>query len=298
MKNLVKFFVVAFLWLSGSQMLHGQVVPTISVQGTLKDANGLSVSDGVYTVTFRLFNQETGGNPVWQEEATVEVVGGIYSHYLGSITPLNGANFANTLYMGLKVGNYELNPRTLMTYAPYTFSSNLAQKVVCSGAVGDIKYSILNPTQFATVNGDCWVPMDGRALASNSQLRQVTGMTSLPDVSGLFLRSQEFAGGGNNDPGRTSSTAIATLQTDDVKPHDHTMAEAGLHKHSFASKEPYSVPFYFVTTSFGVLVTAYSNADNTSETANAGAHTHTINNNSGTETRPKNLNVWTYIRIN
>lgn len=30
----------------------------------------------------------------------------------------------------------------------------------------------------------------------------------------------------------------------------------------------------------------------------AGAHTHVINNTGGTETRPKNLNFWIYIRIN
>lgn len=292
MKNLVIFFVVAFLWLSGSLMLHGQVVPTISVQGTLKDANGLSVSDGVYTVTFRLFNQETGGNPVWQEEATVEVVGGIYSHYLGSITPLNGANFANTLYMGLKVGNYELNPRTLMTYAPYTFSSNLAQKVVCSGAVGDVKYSVLNPTQFAAVNGDCWVPMDGRALASNAQLRQITGWSNLPDAGGVFFRSQEFSGSPDRDSGRTSSSPVAAVQSDEIKSHNHDVNDPG-HKHGV---ENYI--WYLGQTYFNVGYYYFAPDDFGAKYTNNATTGITINATGGAETRPVNMNLWTYIRIN
>jgi hypothetical protein len=127
MKNLIQRCLLLLMMFLTTIALSAQDLPTLSVQGTLKDANGASVSDGVYTVTFRLFNQETGGTPVWQEEAPVEVIGGIYSHYLGSVTPLEGSDFGTTLYLGLKVGNYELNPRTRMTYAPYTFASNYAQ---------------------------------------------------------------------------------------------------------------------------------------------------------------------------
>jgi hypothetical protein len=127
MKNLIQRCLLLLMMFLTTIALSAQDLPTLSVQGTLKDANGASVSDGVYTVTFRLFNQETGGTPVWQEEAPVEVIGGIYSHYLGSVTPLEGSDFGTTLYLGLKVGNFELNPRTRMTYAPYTFASNYAQ---------------------------------------------------------------------------------------------------------------------------------------------------------------------------
>jgi hypothetical protein len=182
-------FVLSFLF---PNFLTAQVPPRISIQGTLKDANGSSVADGTYTVTFRLYNQESGGTHLWQEEAPVQVVGGIYSHYLGVVEPLVAANFANTLYLGVRVGAFELTPRTELTYAPYTFSANTAQfalqaaKVTCSGAVGDVKYSILNPTQFAQENGDCWVPMDGRNIAG-SRLAIIRGVNTVPDVSGVFF---------------------------------------------------------------------------------------------------------------
>lgn len=263
--------------------------PKISIQGTLKTANGSSAVDGTYNVTFRLYTMETGGTHLWEENAMVEVIGGIYSHYLGSVTPLVPANFANTLYLGVRIGSYELVPRTELAYSPYAFSVAVAQKVVCSGAVGDVKYSILNPTQFAAENGDCWVPMDGRSLATSDKLRQVTGMTSVPDAGGLFLRSQEFSGGADNDPGRNSGTAIATVQQDELQSHNHTMQSAGAHNHPMGTRGFQGDGLKGADGSFD---------DQDAYTQSAGAHTHAIDNTGGAETRPVNLNLWIYIRIN
>lgn len=263
--------------------------PKISIQGTLKAANGASVVDGTYAVTFKLYNTETGGTALWQENAQVEVVGSIYSHYLGSITPLNAADFATTLYLGVKVGSYELIPRTELAYSPYAFSVSVAQTVLCSGGLGDVKYSILNPTQFAAANGACWVPMDGRALATTDQLRIATGMTAVPDGSGLFLRSQEFSGGANNDPDRNSGSAIGAFQGDEYRSHNHTMQTAGNHSHSLGSRG-------YETN--GAPGADGSFDDSNIQTHSAGAHTHPIDNSGGSETRPKNLNFWIYIRIN
>jgi hypothetical protein len=237
---------------------------------------------------------------LWHEDTTVEVIGGIYSHYLGSVEPLQAADFASPVFLGVKVGSYELTPRSELSFAPYALSVAAAQTVVCSGAVGDVKYSILNPTQFAAVNGACWVPMDGRAMLATDKLRMITGLTNVPNGGGLFLRSQEFSGGADNDPGRNSSSAIAMLQTDDFRSHNHTMQTAGSHTHTItlgwdgddqgngsASDEwtQNGSRNEDITTNGGSISTE-------------GAHTHTIDNNGGLETRPKNLNFWVYIRIN
>ncbi|MDX2135510.1 MAG: hypothetical protein SFV52_12000 [Saprospiraceae bacterium] len=262
--------------------------PKISIQGTLRAANGTSVADGTYNVTFKLYTTETGGSALWQETAPVEVVGSIYSHYLGSVTPLVPANFSQTLYLGVTVNNYELIPRTELSYSPYAFSVAFAQKVVCSGAVGDVKYSVLNPAQFAAQNGDCWVPMDGRAI-SGSQLAAITGWANVPDAGGLFLRSQEFSGGADNDPGRTSATAIATLQQDEFESHDHDMETTGEHTHPIGVR--------------GFETNGSNGADGSGDLPNiftkpAGDHQHDIYPRGGDETRPKNLNLWIYIRVN
>lgn len=301
MKNLVLPYLLSMAVSLVFNFVNAQELPTISIQGTLKDANGSSVSDGTYAVVFRLFNQESGGNPVWQEEATVEVVGGIYSHYLGSINPLSSSDFGSTLFLGLKVGNFELNPRTRMTYAPYTLAAATAVKVVCSGALGDVKYSILNPTKFAEENGDCWVPMDGRSIAG-SRLAAALGVSNVPDVGGLFLRSQEFPGSPDNDPGRNSNSAIATVQAEELKSHGHGVNDPG-HLHSGGSGQQ----FYLMPVDNAglgpraLVIDPFLNLGNPYTGGFGGGSASTgisINNSGGTETRPKNLNLWTYIRIN
>jgi len=290
MKKALRHLVCVFALLAAGMQLTAQAPARISIQGTLKNSDGASVADGTYAVKFRLYREEMGGTHLWEEEAAVEVVGGIYSHYLGSVVPLEGADFSGTLFLGVRIGNFEFIPRTEMTYAPYTFASNIAQKVVCSGAVGDIKYSILNPTQFAAVNGDCWVPLDGRPMAGGTLLAQITGLTTLPDVGGAFLRAQEFPNSPNRDPGRTSGSQVGVVQADDFKRHNHSINDPG-HSHSGGAFWPSG---NWPAQNQGAGDEDYTRFTNTGSSTTG----ITINNNGGDETRPVNMNFWVYIRIN
>lgn len=274
--------------------------PIISIQGTLKDANGASIADSERSVTFRLYDVASGGTALWEETAMVNVIGGIYSHNLGSVTPLVEANFATTLYLGVEVGGLELSPRTEMTYAPYALSVASTQKVAqggCSGQVGDIKYSILNPTQFAEQNGDCWVPMDGRAIPGTAL--EGYGYANVPDMSGLFIRATEYNDG--NDPGR-SPMAAASLQGDELGSHNHSMQPGGLHSHgNNAPGGGQGLAYMDGTTTPGTIDNTGGeiNVGNTRALTinDGGEHTHAINNTGGDENRPKNMNFYIYIRV-
>lgn len=297
--------------------LIAQNGPRISFQGTLKKANGAPVEDGDYSFEFTLYDSQSGGSPLnlqgtstpWKESLDLTVTGGIYSHNLGSVTDLVASHFSARIYLNIKVGGKDLVPRTEMTYAPYAFSVSRAQEVVCSGAVGDVKYSILPPDKFKDVNGDCWVPMDGRNLGTSDELYQL-GITSIPNAGGLFLRAQDFAvvSGGeswkpknssDNDPNRTATTTIG-LQSDGLGTHNHTGSTStdGSHTHRFTAwhanfSHNSSAPVEGSMKddgdgSFDVYVDAAGNH----------SHSFTTNSTGGAETRPKNLNLWIYIRIN
>ncbi|MBL7774884.1 MAG: hypothetical protein JNK89_02730 [Saprospiraceae bacterium] len=273
--------------------LHAQN-PKISIQGTLKTASGASVSDGPQTVTFRLYNVATGGTHLWEEVATVDVVGGIYSHYLGSITALNAADFATTLWLGVRIGSYELTPRSELSYSPYAFS---VYTTVCSGAVGDVKYSILNPTQFAQANGDCWVPMDGRALAATDQLRAQFGFTNVPDAGGLFMRAQEFSGSPDRDPSRTSASPIGTFQDQAVQTHGHNVSDPG-HTHGYTDTRQNGNAGDKCGCAGQSAPASTATADDAKTTNSSGTGISIPSTGNGPETRPKNINLWAYIRIN
>lgn len=136
--------------------LHAQ---KISIQSTLKDITGKAIPDGDVNVTFRLYHQLSGGSHVWEESTTVTVVGGIYSHKLGSIVPLNAGNFGNTLFLGVTVsGGQELAPRTELTSAPYAVSvSSLAANGGSASFDGNGVFTV--PGQFGTIktNGNIGV---------------------------------------------------------------------------------------------------------------------------------------------
>jgi hypothetical protein len=300
--------------------------PTISIQGTLKDANGAAVDDGTQSVTFRLYDVLIAGNSLWEEEATVTVVGGIYSHSLGTVEQLVGGDFATTVYLGVEVGGTELVPRTEMTYAPYALAVNSAQQIAqggCSGQVGDLKYSILPPAQFATQNGNCWVPMDGRGISGTRLASLMGGMTNAPDMSGLFLRATEYSG--DRDPDRSLNDASPpSLQSDDYKQHGHDLdlytEDDGQHDHDVLIElEVFqNVPRSLALENDGLPAPAVASKTNTSvtgivadndsfftdingETLGDSEHVHQINGrtqNAGEgETRPKNMNFFIYIRV-
>lgn len=290
----IKNLFVLFLLCLGFINSYAQSFPKISIQGTLKNSNGAAAPNGENLITFRLYNQISGGAILWSEDATVDVNGGIYSHYLGSVTPLNASDFSSTLYLGVKVGNIELTPRTELSYAPYAFA---VFETICSGSVGDVKHSILNPTQFAQANGSCWVPMDGR-LITGSKLGILLGITNLPDGSGLFLRAQEFAGAANNDPDRTSSSQIATIQNHSYTAHNHSLNDPG-HGHSFNDKFPSTVGSSYDVAGGRTYIDPNTNnlSSENNTTFNSFANISVVYSGQ-TETRPKNINAWIYVRIN
>lgn len=312
---------IPFVFIMGLFLMFeasAQQTKKISLQGFLKDANGKAVADGSQSMTFKLYTTATGGTAEWSEDQTLNVFGGVYSTHLGTNTnnaPGGVTDFGNlswgakTYYVGVTVQGTELTPRTELTFAPYSLGSPKAQEVVCSGAVGDVKYSILNPTQFAAVNGNCWVPMDGRTMVG-SKLAEIIGGSSVPNAGGLFLRGQESQNGStDNDPERTSASTIATLQDQQFLSHGHThslnasgnTSTNGNHTHGYERTSEY------VDDNDGGSDHGNPNSTEFSkQTDAAGDHSHSfsvtvtgsVNNNGGNETRPKNLNLWTYIRIN
>jgi len=55
-----------------------------------------ALSNDTYTFRFSLYDAETGGASVWSEEKNnIYVEGGVINHNLGSVTPLNSADFLN-----------------------------------------------------------------------------------------------------------------------------------------------------------------------------------------------------------
>ncbi len=101
--------------------IHAQA--NLSVQGSIQNSSGIALADGKYSLTFRLYESETGGTAVWSEtQPALDVAGGLYSATLGLISPLT-ASFDKPYYLGVTVNNSpELLPRARLSSSPYALS--------------------------------------------------------------------------------------------------------------------------------------------------------------------------------
>jgi len=308
MKNL--FFTLVIALIAIIDTTSAQITnPKISLQGILREASGVAVEDGEYDITFRLYegiNDALSADIYEEDHEGVQVSNGVYSVQLGTYVSMSALPFDKIYYVGVQVGATELLPRIELTHSPYSMA---ALSVSCSGAVGDVKYSILDESQFQQANGDCWVPMDGRSVTGTA-IEQMFGWTNVPDGSGMFLRAQEWNEG--YDPDRTPNSAIAQMQEDTIQAHNHVIEEGGEHQHVYSdwysqdSDEVYTDPVW-TTEDRGNDDDEEEDGDGQDGsrnvrigvlTENDGAHSHTMLDTGGEETRPTNMNFYIYIRVN
>lgn len=120
MKNIRLFSLVGLLLCTVAQV---QAQANLSIQGTIQKTSGANLDDGVYAMTFRLYDTEVGGTAVWTEtQDAVDVLGGVYSTLLGKANPLTAA-FDKTYYLGISLDNgAEVVPRIQLTASPYSLS--------------------------------------------------------------------------------------------------------------------------------------------------------------------------------
>ncbi|MFZ5519276.1 MAG: phage tail protein [Candidatus Zhuqueibacterota bacterium] len=121
MKRIISSFIVCIIVCMISQTALAQ---TFSIQGVLRDPLGRTVTDGFYSITFRIYTAATGGTALWTEtQASVDVKHGVFIVELGSQVPLTNLSFSTQYYLGISVeGDQELEPRMKLLKAPAAMS--------------------------------------------------------------------------------------------------------------------------------------------------------------------------------
>lgn len=146
------------------------------------------------------------------------------------------------------------------------------------GAIGDVKYSILEPPKFMEVNGSGWVIMAGQNI-TNSDLHEFSGISILPDSRGQFIRSMNL--GRNSEEGDTQGDRqVGTSQLDSFQGHQLEIGVLG---------SPGQLPGFRSGPNNGP---SFKNALGIVELGEYGTP------RVGMETRPRNITLYTYIKIN
>lgn len=227
-----------------------EIPKLISYQGKLTDSSGKPVSDGTYTITFRIYEQESGGSPLWSETQTITVQKGIFSTQIGATKDLNLA-FDKPYFLGIQVGtDTEMSPRQRLSSAAYAFKATNATEAthaISADTLTDptklLSTGVMLPWAGSEANVPSgWLLCDGRAASRATYLNLFNvigtiygigdGSTTfnLPDLRGKFPLGKDNMGGTSADRvtapeadnlGQGAGEENHTLTVDEIPGHSH-----------------------------------------------------------------------------
>lgn len=171
-----------------------------------------------------------------------------------------------------------------------------------SGCIGDVKYSILAPDTFLTINGNGWRLMNGDSIIG-TKLNQLYSVTKIPDARGIFLRGMNS--GREDGFQNPENKNVGEPQPDALKEHVHSFglrriavgtAGGEIGVSNVEGNEPDQITFSHikytdkairepVTSSNKPLTNDYSGQRRPSEVLTS------------SETRPKNISLFIYIKV-
>ena len=169
-----------------------------SIEGALYSSGGGAAADGNYNVTFSLYKDELGGNPVWFEgPVVIGVKSGQWQHLLGSTKALTTAALnGQTLWLGLQIASDPELPRKPLAASAFAVRAAVADGIECSGCVGatqiDAKFLAgyaktgdLNKVAFSGAFADLAGGPDLTGYAKSAALSKVATGGNYSDLNGV-----------------------------------------------------------------------------------------------------------------
>jgi hypothetical protein len=139
--------------------------------------------------------------------------------------------------------------------------------------LGDVRYSVLDATHFRAVNGSGWILMDGRSI-NETALCTGQGFCQLPDARGVFIRGMNS--GRDPTSGDTAGDRnLGSSQSDDLREHDHDES----------------------TEIIGNCRGGFGTGGGNGGCRIQDIGIRTTGSRGGKETRPRNIALYTYIKV-
>ena len=125
----VSSFALSVLPYTRNAHAYATTINTINFQARVQQPSGAVVSDGSYSIVFKLYSVSSGGTALWTETDTVSTVNGYMSVPLGAVTSFPASlQWDQQLYLGMTVGtDSEMTPRMQVSAVPFAQAANQLQ---------------------------------------------------------------------------------------------------------------------------------------------------------------------------
>lgn len=227
--------------------VEAQVPRLIAYQGRLTEADGDPLT-GEHTVIFRVYDAETGGSTLWEEEHSVAFEGadnGVFSIILGSLSSFGSLDFNHPLWLSLEVdGEGEMTPRSRLTAVGYALNADTldgldSDQFLRSDALADLNASNLSS---GTVP-DARLSTNVSLLGSSIESAEVTNGTltagdlasdsvGADELANSAIQAGDIEAGDLPALGRASTSASSTLA---IGTSDTTLLSVTVNKASATS---------------------------------------------------------------
>jgi len=196
-----------------------------------------------------------------------------------------------------------MHTKHLMTLSALLAATIAAMRIPTNnGALGDVKYSVLKPSDFERVNGPGWELLRGQRSDSTSDLCNDLGMWCngrLPDARGRFLRAMSI-GQNTQDGDPDTSRSVGTFQSDSFALHTHGVGFSPGRDMEYSTQTTFNAG----AGAAGVLGTilfkgvgAYLDHGKFVDQYPNDPHRPFLERVGGSETRPKNIALYVYVRL-
>jgi hypothetical protein len=133
-----RFVIAVLAVMLASTVALAEIPQVLGYQGRVTDNSGVPVSDGTYTMRFRIYTAETGGTLLWDSNnRSVALAGGIFNVMLGeSPQPTLSLDFDQDYWLSVQFDGEYQNPRKRLGSVGYAYmASGLVPGTEVSGSV-------------------------------------------------------------------------------------------------------------------------------------------------------------------
>ncbi len=212
-----RIILAAAIALAALSPAQAQVPGLMTFQGRLTDTSNNPLG-GSHALVFRIFDAPAAGSQLWTEtQPAVAVTNGVFSVYLGTVTPLTPEVFAGaTTYLEIVVDGTTLSPRERLVASPYAVSARQLQGrsfdfFVSTDAANQSIAGIKTFTGGIVVSGGAELtglpatPSGATAAASKSYVDAITGGANVFNSTNTWTAQQNF----NNAVAVSSNVAVS-----------------------------------------------------------------------------------------